>query len=640
MASKKDIDLSSNMDDFGDFDFNVDESGVPENKVAKPSKMRSDYIPAMSNGFLNGLKKELASKFPETAAFVGELNSAFDQVKSMTSNFTSEATPMVRSMGRSMNRLMPLVKPFMPGKAYSWVTGKLSAIPEEQGELSEEERMGQQISADINAALQGADASAGAREQMSNIVGGMRHKATIGGIYQLSKQMNTVTTFLTTTMTAYMKKDLELQYRQLYAQRDIASTLRATAKLIEVELKHITHNTGLPESVKAEAAKKRGKFVQSAREFAANRLSTFMKNVKEQVFDQVKETISMVGDALSGGSDMMEMMREMGEDVSLKGLIIKGVLGHVGSLAGSKFGSKIAPYLKAFGGGGLEGATKFGMDKLFEWVRHKAEQDKLGPFSDIFLNADPGRFKPELKLTNAAASDPNKPVAFDISTRDAIVNVIPSWLSKIHAVTMDIKDPTKQHEEMIYDPKMRGFVSVNDIKTETAKDLRTKFKDLLKPTYDHNAIYGAMASKESNRSGSDVGTVLKTLLTPDVRKQLDILFQNIARIQNGFHPDWLDHAVNTPDKATGEEKDYYDNAIAGLSNGNRTINTLLSVLAGDGKDGWDREMFNMVDNAIRQIHRDLDIIKVTVTIVCFHDRGRNTIYFSAGHNGIEAAAIQ
>lgn len=610
MASKKDIDLSSNMDDFGDFDFDVDESGVPANKVAQPSKMRSDYIPAMTNGFLSGLKKELASKFPETAAFVGELNSAFDQVKSMTSNFSQEATPMVRSMGRSMNRLMPLVKPFMPNRAYNWVTGKLSSIPEDQSEMSEEERMGQQISADINAALQGADASAGARDQMNNIVGGMRHKATMGGIYTLGKQMNTVTTFLTTTMTAYMKKDLELQYRQLYAQRDIASTLRATAKLIEVELKHITHNTGLPESVKAEAVKKRGKFAQSAREFAYNRLSTFLKNVKEQIFDQVKESISMIGDALSGGADMAEMMQDMGEDLSLKNLAIKGAIGWLGGKAGGKVGEKLAPYLKAIGGGGLEGATKFGMEKLFEWIRGKAEQDKLGPLSDIFLNADPGRFKPELKISNLAAKDPNKPVAFDISTRDAIVNVIPSWLSKIHAVTMDIKDPTKQHEELMYDPLSRGFISVNDNKSEMAKDLRAQFQDILKPSYDHKAVFGAMAAARASKTGRDMSQILNTILRPENQEQLNILFQNIADNQNGFHPDWLDKACNLPSEATGEESSYYDSAIVGLKNPKHVVRLLLGLLGGVTKDTWDQEMFNMVDNNIRQIRLDNDPTKL------------------------------
>ena len=572
MANKDDINLSSNYEDFGDFDFNIDESGTKKDRVAMPSKIRSDYLPSMKSGFVDGLKRELASKMPYTAAAVDQVSSIYNEAKQMTQQFAAEATPLVRSIGRSTNRLMPLVRPFMPKGVYDKITGKLSQIPDEQGELSEEERQSQQISADINAAFQGSDANAQVRANMENVVGGMRHKATLGAIGGLLNQMQTTNKFLTTSLMAYMKKDLELQYRQLYTQRDIASTLRGTAKVLEAELKNITHNSGLPDMIKAKDFQRRTTKMDKVRDYTANFWKNLMGNFKENVLNQIKQGLEGVEMAASGGADMKEMMEEMeGKPLSLQNLIMKGMFRLGGGVLGSTLTGKIAK-MGQTALGGMDSIFENFNNNLIRGVENYSRKDNmLGRFLSMFT---PQRPENDTKVQNALAKNPTQPVQFDISTREAIITIIPGYLAKLNKLVEDIKDPNKEHEEQVYSTDERRFVGKSAL-NETAEGFINKFinpevygsTDHLAVVTTGRALHGNSAKKmrdwfehKSNDGGGRTN-----------RQLVERFFQNLVRSeQHYFDVEMLDAYVNDRD-INKDIAEYVQMATDGLGGAARRI---------------------------------------------------------------------
>ena len=604
MAEKDNMDISSSYDELGGFDFDIDESGTKRDAVAQPSKIRSDYLPSLKSGFVEGLKRELASKMPHTAAAFDQVTSIYNEAKNMATQFYSEAAPTVRAIGRSTNRLMPLVRPFMPKRAYDAITGKLSQIPDEQGELSEEERQSQQITADINAAFQGSDANAQIRSNMENVVGAMRHKATMGALGGLLNQMQTTNKFLTTSLMAYLKKDLELQYRQLYVQRDIASTLRGTAKLLDAELKNITHNTGLPESIKAKDFQKRTTKREKMRDYVSGFWKNIMGNIKSNVMEQIKGALEGIESVSSGVADMAEMQQEMeGKPLDLKNLILKGAFNLGGKFIGSKFTNKVSKL-------GLQAMN--GFDSLFENFQMDAirgienysrKGNLLGNFLQYIL---PNKPSVDESIENVLAKNPTKPVDFDISTREAIVSIIPGYLSKIQAAVADIKDPSNNHEELVYSTDERRFVSRSGyevdsngvrIKDSDGNEIKVRNKvgeeadkiigSLLKPTvsgsHDHLAIITAGTAKKGtsatqirdffNEKGSDGKSNYELI---------NRFFMNLVRSEDHYlDVEALDSWYNNRD-IDRDVTSYVAMAINGLGeNARKIIGYVLDSLRGE-----------------------------------------------------------
>ena len=620
MANKDDINVSSGYDDFGDFDFNIDESGTKKDQVAQPSKIRTDYIPSMKSGFVEGLKRELASKMPYTAAAVDQVSSIYNEAKNMTQQFAAEATPLVRSIGRSTNRLMPLVRPFMPKGVYDKITGKLSQIPDEQGELSEEEKQSQQISADINAAFQGSDANAQVRSNMENVIGGMRHKATMGALGGLLNQMQTTNKFLTTSLMAYMKKDLELQYRQLYTQRDIASTLRGTAKVLEAELKNITHNSGLPDMIKAKDFQRRTTKMDKVRDYTANFWKNLMGNFKENVVNQLKSALEGVEMATSGAADMKEMMEEMeGQPLSLKTLAFKGLFNLGGRMLGSKLTGKIAKMGQTALGGFDSIFENFNNNFIRGIENYSRKDNMLGNLLSMFI---PQRPENNTKVQNALSKNPTQPVQFDISTREAIVTIIPGYLAKLNKLVEDIKDPSKQHEELVYSTDERQFVTRGAL-NEKAEDVIDKFiNPEVYGATDHLAVV-TTGQAIQGRTGNQISKWFEKKEKDGEgrtnRELVELFFQNIVRSErHELDVKALDSYLKDKDIDTGVV-DYVQMATDGLGGAARRIVRYIlgSLKRSDGD--WN-------NSAIRKYQKALD------NAAPYYDTNAITEKFSAAMN--------
>ena len=602
MANKDDIDVSNSFDDFGDFDFNVDESGTKRDQVAQPSKIRSDYLPSMKSGFIEGLKREISSKMPYTAAAFDQVSSIYNEAKQMTQQFAAEATPLVRSIGRSTNRLMPLVRPFMPKGVYDKITGKLSQIPDEQGELSEEEKQSQQISADINAAFQGSDANAQVRANMENVIGGMRHKATMGALGGLLNQMQTTNKFLTSSLMAYMKKDLELQYRQLFTQRDIASTLRGTAKVLEAELKNITHNSGLPDMIKAKDFQRRTTKMDKVRDYTANFWKNLMGNFKENVVNQLKSALEGVEMATSGAADMKEMMEEMeGQPLSLKTLAFKGLFNLGGRMLGSKLTGKIAKMGQTALGGFDSIFENFNNNLIRGVEKYSRKDNMLGNFLSMFM---PYRPDNNTQVQNALAKNPTQPVQFDISTREAIVTIIPGYLAKLNKLVEDIKNPNEKHEELVYSTDERRFVA----KSELNKKAEDYIDEFINPEVygatDHLAVV-ATGQAIQGRTGKQIGDWFNDKSKDEQgrtnRELVELFFQNLVRSErHELDIEALNAYIENKDINT-QMADYVQMATDGLGNSaRRIVRYILSSLktsTGDWNGAAYRKYQKALDNA-------------------------------------------
>jgi len=611
MPKNSGVDLSSKYDDLGDFDFNIDESGTKRDQVAQPSKIRSDYIPEMKSGFLSGLKQEIERQMPFTASSIQELTDITSNVKSMTQDFSKEAAPYLRSIGRSTNRLMPVMQPFIPKKLYSVITGKLSQIPDEEtGEMSEEERQNQQIAADINATFQTSDAKAQIRSSMSDASATLRHTSTMRAFSGLAREMRYITTFMSSSMIAYMKKDLEIQYRQLHAQRDIGATLRATAKLLDVELKNITHNTGLPETIKAKDFEHRTTRSETLREYTANYWKKFFSNLKTNVLDQISEGLAGVEMAASGGADAVEMMQEMGQKVDPKNFITKMMFRYLGNAAGSKLVGKSAGILKHFTGG-----IESGMENLHENLIRgitKYSNSATGFLPWLLGAGMPTEHQQNFKIGNVLGESPLKTVQFDISSQAALTTIIPGYLGQILQTVSDIKDPKTNHQLVVFDSKKMRFVNRDSLQARTEDYTKQIFTPKI---YGSDNQLGVLSAGRVIR-GEKGEDIKKWLLEKNKdgktnREKVTRFFINIARLpSHEFDTELLERNLDNKDISVESDR-YWQEATRGLGNNSQAIVRWIldSVTNADGS--YNKILVNKYQALVDKMSHDVDVNEVS-----------------------------
>lgn len=134
----------------------------------------------------------------------------------------------------------------------------------------------------------------------------------------LGSSLTFQTEFIKTTFTAYLKKDLELKYRTLFATEDLLEALKLHSQATNMMLDKIRHNTGLPDANKSTIQEELMNSVKDgiknkATDFFSNYAAKLGKNIKDRYEDTVGTGLDLLGLMING--DMAE---------SLKSILLKG----------------------------------------------------------------------------------------------------------------------------------------------------------------------------------------------------------------------------------------------------------------------------------------------------------------------------
>ncbi len=448
MADKPVDDLGKmNSDVLSEFDIDVEEPKTFGRKVAAPVKGVANIIGHTAGGAISGVTNEIKNRFPHTAGLVGDAMGVVDDIKSLKDDVTSELTPAWNTLKGITLKMMPMTKLLMPKSLYSKIEKKLKDSYEPEDERSEQQKLeesrteniNQQLSAIFSAQMemqQTSEAKASAEKQADRLLERTHFKAEQAVLSNIDQKLQAANMFLSGAFTAYMKKSLELKYRHLYVASDIFNTVRVLTKITEARLEEIKHNTGLPEYAKVTMKER---LIGSMKDKTVDTITSFGAKLKDQFIGNFKE--KLMGDIKSftrGFLPMLASSAGMFSDPSMVGGPIKksDILGKIiGFFTGMSTSEKTAGFLDSQAGhiGDMENMIE-SFRKYLPFIAHdKIETLKMSdnPIARYIAEALPARNIDTKIDTKSLIKDPNAVVPFDVSTRAAITQVIPAHLERI-----------------------------------------------------------------------------------------------------------------------------------------------------------------------------------------------------------------
>lgn len=527
---------NESLDDFeSDFDdFSVDPpKDTGRSPIERAASMITAGLGTVGKSGFTAVGKSVALAMPRTSAIANDGMELAGDVLTMKDEFQKSITPTIQSLKQTARKFLPKAKGLIPAKIYDKVDQVLEVEEDEDKSLTSEERLAASREEKISETLgtifskqQSVDASAREEGRLDKLidrkVDDTRHQKSMSlnalSYGELQKQNE----FTDTVFSAYLKKSIELGYKQLFAAKDTTSLLRALAVTTEAKLEEIKINTSLPDIQKQRKAESlkiamRGKMADTFAGGIGKIGKRILDNVKTNVLDKIK---SGAGEAANMGellTTMQDMQEEMGgPQQSLMSKVGSFGLRTVGKVAGSRTGRKLMdvaqPILSDVEGAASNYKTK-GFLKLEE-LKDDKSGTALGTLLDLLLPSFDKSVSTSADLLDAG----EEPSTFDGLARQTLVEIIPGYLSKQLKQLTDIATGTTESKEMVYDVTSRDFSTVDQLRSNIRdkafgdKEARTRklgeATGLLKGAYDYSQPGEVGSFSEVN---ADIGRILKNL---------------------------------------------------------------------------------------------------------------------------------
>jgi len=299
----------------------------------------------------------------------------------------------------------------------------------------------------------------------------------------------------------YQQKSIELKYRHLFVTRDHYKAFTAFGKDVNLKLKALIKNTGLPDFLKLRLGESgdallRERLLNKSYSTAGRYFSTFAqrtgKNLKTSVRDFVQTlggsaaSLAMANDAMEGGASIDPLEtggyvagNELGNQFALKlGRWLRPILeknpwimdmGNRAAILGNDYQGAVNDFAKdpseMFDRETLKGRI---FNPLVNWFRTQMDTFSL----DGTLRTD---------MTNGEVDA----VQYTSESDMAIREVIPGWLAKIHQSIEKLSGGGQ--EEAIFNPKSGLIESRGKIKAQAQREIAAKLnpaEDYVRQTID------------------------------------------------------------------------------------------------------------------------------------------------------------
>jgi hypothetical protein len=446
-ADDKDLDDFQFDDmDFDDFDMSFD----PENDnrdpvtVVKDSAIESfkDTVTDVSK-IQQSLEKALPTEYEAGFRAIDATKDMADDIKESGGKINKSLKKLARSKQETANKFLP-EKIAKKLKEYGDSDAEYSF---EDNNISQDEiRRGQMATAleGIFDKQQTIESKLNEEQQKvsedQNELSAKKYLTELQAINAVRQGVERLVNYQDTILSPYQRKDLEIQYKQLYALTDILALDKRKAESDAESLAKIVKNTGLPETKKIQymeeaerelAERSRQGIINTATGFFSDNIGSTIRGFVNNTTDKVTNALDSVS---SGGGGMGDMIKEIG----------------VGQLIGGMAGD-------AAGGGVLDSLSERVVDKIkekdtdgelmrkgarleFEAARanerfrdfttgNQFENNPLGFLVRSLKESIPG-FSRQERVSTEQYNDLNEPTPFTKQTERAIVHVIPGFLAK------------------------------------------------------------------------------------------------------------------------------------------------------------------------------------------------------------------
>ena len=452
--------LSQTENDFGDETFDLEgidseEDRAPAGKMDTMTDTLSHAGKKAAKGAVTGIVTRIESDLPDASRFVNDGLAAIGQLNATKDEFLNQVTPVVNETKKIASRLLKQVDDIVPKGIYERLNRFLTNT--EQSETAGTPSKADIRKNEMNSAIEAL--FAGQSEQMAidrkvdmanriqdQKLENARHKESASILSSILNQSQFHTSFLRSTYTAYIKKDLEIKFRSLYLQEDLVDVTRIMSQMLEKKLETIRHNTSLPDAQKIHlteiaAQKAKEEMIGGFSRWTGNYMNKLTKNIKSEWLDPALESLGSFNDMGEMLASMMEDEQEMtGQKFNAKKSMIGGLAGWLGGRIGSSFAGKaikkaLRPQMREF----LAGIGKQGMTGLqlylekyrkgeIEHLDKDGNETLLGSMLSILANVIPGMDYSAGTFDNEAAKNPNAPGAITKRFTTTVEQIIPAYL--------------------------------------------------------------------------------------------------------------------------------------------------------------------------------------------------------------------
>ena len=567
-------------------DFDMGNEPPQGRKPASPAKAITKNVLNIASSFTESAAQEVENSLPRTSSLIGEVKSFKDDLEALKSDVQRELKPTVNAVKRAMHKSMPLAKDFLPKKLYDLLDSKLKDWEEDQikRRKSREEMQAEEIEATL-ADIFGAQEDirkderqeALANQLVDRVMESKRHKDQIGALTAIDSKLLFQSDFIRTTQSAWMKKMLELQYIHVFTAKEHVAVSKVVANILENKLEEIKHNTSLPDLVKTKRSEYirslvRGRTLAKIGDVAGNYLTGVRQRVgkfaQEKILGGIRATRELA-DQAAGAADMAASAKEMAESSGMEMPEGKGAAGLAGKLLGIPVGRRLATLFAPMLGELEDASGNIKETAYFKAQQFKKRLEGSGNIAGEFLSTLIPEHQEKRTIQNQLLDDPFGPISFDVGTRQAIVEVIPGYLSSIDKSLRDLVtgEPTEARE---FDVVSRTFTTASKAAESSVSrsfgDERSRSQSILNVV---GAFKGATVTKQGETGKEAFERVQRDVFAFVTNSAIKNIFLEPAMIKEYAESDVVDPK---------ESNNYIAQTFEGLQNPKATAQVLVSAM--------------------------------------------------------------
>ena len=360
-------------------------------------------------------------------------------------------------------------------------------------DTEEKENLDEKIANDVSALLEGVLNKESVSESKTNIEQSLSNATQEELLSKVVSNLSVANDFNVSVANSYYRKSLELSFKQTLLQDSIFNLLKTNSELQGKQLESIVKNTALPDSIKMHNKDHLEKILKDKALNAGMDMlgrNNIVKNLKENITSSVEEKLSNIANGFDGinmAFNATNMASEAGitpMEMFIDTIISSGM--NKASDKTMKFGMETLSKTK------LGKDLNLSLDKLIsdpklalEEIKSKIEdRDDLGVkekagirILEELTEAMGSSNVNDMKLTN---QNPDDLTIFDVKTKMAITNVIPTLLSDIRNEVIGIRTGVIPTDRKIYDYDNGKFTTTTKLKNELLHTVATGNKSVAK----------------------------------------------------------------------------------------------------------------------------------------------------------------
>lgn len=434
----------------------------------------------------------------------------------------------------------------------------------------------------------------------------VKTKIQVSGNDSIVAELRKISGYNTAIMSEYQSKNLELQFRQYYALKDLVEQGRATATDVISYLGAIKQNTGLPDIQKTRLSEEyeqaitdnlTGRFGETFQEYTAG----FGKKLKENVSGKVKGYISDFSDMIGMAGDIRDVADSVdGMSAAEKeGLVGEELAGMALPFLGEKLSKRLSKLLAKNPGlveksNNLIYLSENYPGLLKKWLGSKAEDSDI---AKGILEMIPEFGGSDINISNGLVDNGHEATTFSRNTDNSINVVIPGYLARILQATQQTAqgvNPDNPPELMSYSIESRDFESSSDSKKRTISQLTEKGNEKQSAL---DSIFEMIDPKAEMSKGRR-----ERLATFFLERAADGDLFNVSDLANNYHDDEIAEIFQSINQRSSDE----------VSEINKRVARDQERLANGYKEN-SMQVNRMFNTGQRDTLRDLGLLEVDST---------------------------